>query len=377
MKRRLDVVGRIAPRDKIKEFGQMLSSAGMDLEPEYLLGALFVMSGLMSIIFAILIYQLPFTYVYLTSLTDMAVHVLRYIGISISTAEPIGGIIYVLLMFLLDAVISLILGPAVVFVSIYTIIILRIDNRRKKVEEVLPDFLMLAAANVRAGMTIDQAMWYAAKPEFGTLALEVELVARRVFAGEPFDNAIDLLAERLESKAVRRTVALIKQGMASGGEIANILERTGEESRNMQMIKKDIATSLLMYIIFIVFAAAVATPFLYAVSHQLLFNLEGIIAELPETNVSSITGGGSYGGVVGLATMFHFGDMPITADEFVLFAVFAIFVTSILASLVIGVIRQGSKVRGVRYIPFLMVVSYIIFIVSEAFLKEILGVMAM
>jgi flagellar protein FlaJ len=307
----------------------------------------------------------------------MAVHVLRYIGISISTAEPIGGIIYVLLMFLLDAVISLILGPAVVFVSIYTIIILRIDNRRKKVEEVLPDFLMLAAANVRAGMTIDQAMWYAAKPEFGTLALEVELVARRVFAGEPFDNAIDLLAERLESKAVRRTVALIKQGMASGGEIANILERTGEESRNMQMIKKDIATSLLMYIIFIVFAAAVATPFLYAVSHQLLFNLEGIIAELPETNVSSITGGGSYGGVVGLATMFHFGDMPITADEFVLFAVFAIFVTSILASLVIGVIRQGSKVRGVRYIPFLMVVSYIIFIVSEAFLKEILGVMAM
>ncbi|MCD6227559.1 type II secretion system F family protein [Candidatus Micrarchaeota archaeon] len=371
-----EVIGRLAPREYIKRFGNMLSSAGWDIAPQYLLGALIIASIIISLILTISLYNIPYTNHLLFITTKTIFDVGKTFGISIDLTTISGQTTFVGVMLAIDTIISFILGPLIIFLSIYTIIMLRIDSRRQKVEEVLPDFLLLASANVRAGMPIDQALWYAAKPEFGTLALEVELVARRVFAGQPFDQAIDLLAIRLESRSVHRAVALIKQGIASGGEIANILEKTGEEARKMHMVRKDISTSLLMYIIFIVFAAAVATPFLFSVSHQLLINLEGIVAKLPSTDMSSIGGGNiqSYGGLAGLSTMFHFGQMPITSDQFLFFAIFAIFATSILSSLIIGVIRFGSKVRGVRYIPFMLVVSYAVFVISEGILRELLKV---
>lgn len=368
-----EVVGRFVPREYIKRFGRMLASAGMEISPEHLMGALIIASIALSLIFAILLYNLEYTNHYLFVVTKMIFDILKGYGVNVDLTTLEGQTTFVTVMLLLDVIISLILGPAVIFLGMYTIIILRIDQRRQKVEEVLPDFLLLAAANVRAGMTIDQALWYAAKPEFGTLALEVELVARRVFAGQPFDQAIDLLAERLESRSVRRAVALIKQGIASGGEIAQVLERTGDEARKMHMIRKEIATSLLMYIIFITFAASVATPFLFAISHLLLVNLETIVVKLPSTDINSLgVNTQSYGGLVGLATIFHFGQMPITSDQFMLFAVFAILVTSIFSSLIIGVIRHGSKVRGIRYIPFMLTISYIVFILSEGILKTVL-----
>ena len=371
-----EVIGRLAPREYIKRFGNMLSSAGWDIAPQYLLGALIIASIIISLILTISLYNIPYTNHLLFITTKTIFDVGKTFGISIDLTTISGQTTFVGVMLAIDTIISFILGPLIIFLSIYTIIMLRIDSRRQKVEEVLPDFLLLASANVRAGMPIDQALWYAAKPEFGTLALEVELVARRVFAGQPFDQAIDLLAIRLESRSVHRAVALIKQGIASGGEIANILEKTGEEARKMHMVRKEISTSLLMYIIFIVFAAAVATPFLFSVSHQLLINLEGIVAKLPSTDMSSIGGGNiqSYGGLAGLSTMFHFGQMPITSDQFLFFAIFAIFATSILSSLIIGVIRFGSKVRGVRYIPFMLVVSYAVFVISEGILRELLKV---
>ena len=83
-----------------------------------------------------------------------------------------------------------------------------------------------------------------------------------------------MLSMRFDSKALRRSISLIKQGIASGGEMAQILERTAEDSRAMQILAKEIYASLLMYVIFIVFAAAIGTPFLFAVSTKLISILE-------------------------------------------------------------------------------------------------------
>ncbi len=372
-----EVIGRIAPRNYVKSFDKMLLKAGMDLSGSHLLGALIIAGIALSFLFVLLLYNLEYTHEMLVQITKAILQVLEKLNITIDYSTNEGQVIAGGLLFAMDVIISFICGLGIIFLGMYTIIVLRIDNRKSKVEEILPDFLLLASSNVRAGMTIDQALWYAAKPEFGTLSLEIEQVARRVFTGDPFDEAIDLLAVRLESKSVKRVISLIKQGIASGGEIASILEITGEEARKMQLIKKEIATSLLMYIIFIVFAAAIATPFLYSISHQLLLNLEGIAAELPQTDTSVMSGGGSYGGITNIATVFHFGTLPVSSNEFLLFALFAIFVTAILSSLIIGVIRHGSKVRGFKYIPFMIIVSYLVFVISEAVLEQILGVIAL
>ena len=63
-------------------------------------------------------------------------------------------------------------------------------NRKVKVEAVLADFLQLTSANVRAGMTIDKALWFAIRPRFGILAKEIEQVAKETMTGKPLEVAL-------------------------------------------------------------------------------------------------------------------------------------------------------------------------------------------
>ncbi|VVC01208.1 Type II secretion system (T2SS), protein F [uncultured archaeon] len=247
----------------------------------------------------------------------------------------------------------------------YLYLLLMADSRRKKVEEVLPGFLSLSAANVRAGMTIDQAMWYAAKPEFGILSAEVATVAKKSFGGVPFNTAIDYLAGRFDSKAIRRSVALIKQGLASGGQIADILERTAEDSRQMQLLQKEIAASLLMYELFIVFASVIGTPFLFAISGKLVSIMESLVARLPADAASS--GGGM------VASIALGGQPGVSSSDFMAFTIFSSVITAIFSSLIIGVIYRGSKREGVPYIPFIVGGTLVVYLLANALLSALLS----
>lgn len=230
----------------------------------------------------------------------------------------------------------------------------------------LPEFLSLSAANVRAGMTIDQAMWYAAKPEFGILSVEVATVAKKTFGGVPFNQAVDYLTERFSSKSLRRAVALIKQGIASGGQLADILERTAEDSQQMHILRKEISTSLLMYVIFIVFAGAIGAPFLFSISGRLIGILEGVFATLP-SQPSSYAAAGLQGAIA-------IPSKPsISSADFFLFAIMSSIITAVFSSFIIGVISKGSKKDGVPYIPFLVAVSLGVLLLMGALLESFLS----
>src|SRR3989338_6809383 len=66
----------------------------------------------------------------------------------------------------------------VVWASFYLLLDIKTYKRRQEIEDVLPDFLQLTASNIRAGMIIDKAMWYAVRPRFGILAREIEMAAK-------------------------------------------------------------------------------------------------------------------------------------------------------------------------------------------------------
>ncbi len=202
-------------------------------------------------------------------------------------------------------------------------------------------------------MTVDQALWQAAKPEFGLLSDEVEVVAKRTFGGVPFAEAIGHLTEAIDSKIVRRTVTLIKQGLASGSKIAIILERTAQDARDMQIIKQEISASLLMYVIFIVFAAAFGTPFLFGVSAKLVFMMEGVFSQIPDAEMQG-----------GFTSTFIQPQTPIVSSEqFTVFVMISLLITSISSSLLIGIIRKGNQREGIKYLPFILAVGCVIFFV--------------
>ncbi|VVB57607.1 Type II secretion system (T2SS), protein F [uncultured archaeon] len=347
-----ELVGRLFGRERIRRLGAFLHAGGYSISPESFAGIYLVASLLLSL------------------------------GLSISLAGwfPLKQALYrfSLLLFAplvgassafvptMAIVLSFVGSFALIGMLAYVVVRMAADSRRAKVEEILPDFLLLAAANVRAGMTVDQALWYAAKPEFGTLSTEVQVVAKRTFGGEPFDKAIDHLSEHFNSKFVRRTVTLIKQGLSSGGQIAEILERTAKDVRDMQIIKKDIAASLLMYIIFLVFAASVGAPFLFSVSAKLIALLEHVFAQIPDTSSVTVSSGMS----------FIQPQAPvITSEQFLLFVTVSTIVTAVCSALMIGIINKGNRMEGVRYIPPMLIASFVIFLIVSALLDTFLASM--
>lgn len=347
-----EMVGRLFSRVQIRKLGSLLESAGMGYAPEAFAGLVVTLCLLASVLSYILsIYFSP----------------LRGFLFSISFAIWSGATVtYMAFPLAVLAAVSVVIGAAVVCLVSYVSLMLMADSRRRRVEEVLPEFLSLSAANVRAGMTIDQAMWYAAKPEFGILSEEVSNVAKKTFGGVPFNQAIDYLPERFNSKSIKRSVALIKQGIASGGKLADILERTADDSQEMMILRKEISASLIMYIIFIVFAGAIGTPFLFAISGRLIAILENVFSTLPADPSSYAS--------AGLQTSVIVPSKPsISSADFFLFTMLCAIMTAVFSSLIIGVISKGSKKEGVPYIPFLVAASLVIFFLMSIALEGLLS----
>ncbi|MFA4982978.1 MAG: type II secretion system F family protein [Candidatus Micrarchaeia archaeon] len=347
-----EMIGRLFSRPQMRKLGSLLEASGTDFVPEAFAGFILIMCASLSILAYLLSVSIAPIRGFLFKLSS-------FISLDATVASP-------LFFTLIAIVFSIALAAGGVCLISYVALLLMADSRRRKVEDVLPDFLSLSASNVRAGMTIDQAMWYAAKPEFGILSVEVSIVAKKTFGGVPFNQSIDYLSERFNSKSIRRAVALIKQGMASGGQLADILEQTAEDSRNMEVLKKDISASLLMYVIFIVFAGAVGTPFLFAISGKLVAILEGVFATLP-TQSSNVAAVGSY------ATFAMPSKPAVSSSDFFLFTIFSCAMTAIFSSLIIGVISRGSKREGVPYIPFLLVASLVILYLMGFVLERMLS----
>ncbi len=340
-------VGRLFSRRRIRALGGFLDAAGMNIDPESFAGFFVVLTLLMMALATLLSLQVGFTRDY--------VYKMVY-----AVSPGAAGANFQMLALAIALAIFATLTLIVMIMLVYVILLLRIEDRKAKLEDVLPDFLTLAAANVRAGMNVDQALWYSSKPEFGLLSAEVELVAKRTLGGEPFNQALDRLASRFNSKILNRTIALIKQGMASGGQIAEIMERTAEDARNIKMIRKEIGASLVMYIIFIVFASCLGTPFLFAVSNRLISMLSSVFMQLPTMDQMPAIG------------FLKPSPPSITSGDFFLFTIAATVTTALFSSLIIGVIQRGEKKNGLKYIPFLIAGSIGMFLLISEFLSSFL-----
>ncbi len=338
-----DKFGRALSRPQIRGVETLLKSAGLAIKPEVFAGFFFSACIVLAIALSLFLFTIP-----------------QVRGAAGATASALSlprdpGILFILL-----SIASALLAIVCIFLLLYSYLSFLTESRRRLVDSVLPDFLVLASANIRAGMSMDQALWQAAKPEFGIFSNEVEASAKRTFAGEPFDSSLDTLASRFDSRLLKRTVSLIKQSMSTGGKTAEVLEETAKDARNMQIIGKEISSSLLMYVIFVVFAAVLGAPFLLAVSHNLLSVLSQVFARMPPTPPTQ-----------GFS-MLSLSKPPFTPDDFFLFSIGVIICTSLVSALIIGTIQKGSKWQGAKYIPFLIGFSLITFFAVKQALSGLL-----
>jgi Flp pilus assembly protein TadB len=334
-----ETVGRLFfTRSRVKKLDKQLNTAGIDIPVEGFAGYLALNIIVIGVVLAFALFM--------------------YKPVLLAVTGIIKSLFYIALPEILVFLLLLIFSLAFCYLSglafLSTYLILRTDDRRTKLENAMPDFLVLVASNLKAGMTLDQAMWYSAKPEFGLLADEVKRVIKSAFSGESLENALDRLKERFDSRLFTRTINLIKQASSTGGELTDVLERTAQDARNTLIMKKEISASLVLYEIFVLFAAVVGTPFLFSVATRLITVFEKISPQIP-------TGGGSSVGIFGYMNELTFSGPIITSQEFIMFSIPTIFITALFSSFIVSIIRTGSKGEGLKYFPFVLVASFIVY----------------
>ncbi len=255
---------------------------------------------------------------------------------------------------------------AIPYLLLYLFLLLKIDAREKEIEKNLPDFLQLASANIRAGMTIDQALWFAIREQYGILAKEMKQVAKENFSGTPLTEAFNRLKNKYRSKILKRAMVLIIEGLNSGGKMAEILERVAWDIQKTFTMRKEVAANVKMYEMFILFAVIIGAPALFGLSHYLLKMMTSLGANKLSAEASSVMGR------AGVISVVPTGKV-ISPETFFYFAISCITVTSLFSSFIISIISKGRAKEGIKMFPVILIVSLLCFLAVSKALNIILS----
>ncbi len=237
---------------------------------------------------------------------------------------------------------------------------LRLLKHTREIEEYLPDFLQLASVNISAGLPIDRALWFSVRNKFGVLAVEIEKIAKETVAGKELGEALVELSNKYNSNTLKESVNLINEGIRSGGELSELLNKISENIYETRLMKKEIAASVMTYAIFIGVGSVLAAPLLLALSTQLLNIVTDITANL------------DFDGGAGFQT-FSFNTDGISIFHFQLFSVLVIVLTALFSASIVNVIRKGNVKEGFKSIPLFIVVALTIYLFATLFFNRLLG----
>ncbi len=229
-------------------------------------------------------------------------------------------------------------------------------NRAKKVEEVLPDFLNLMAANIKAGATPFMAMMGAAKEDFGILSEEVENSIALSMGSESYEDIFNILTQRINSSILKRIVKILITGIKMGGNLSNLLQGASEEVIQMSVLKNELVTSVKSYMIFIALIIIAGLPFLLTVSSYFVETIQGLQSMVnPSEIVPSIA------------------SSSISVEFLNKLSYGVIITTSLFASILVGSVIDSSPVLGLKYfIPF-MLLSILLYMIASNVVPNIIG----
>lgn len=257
---------------------------------------------------------------------------------------------------LLSAVLCFLTTLILMYLHLYYLI----HDRVKRVDEVLPDFLLMVAAQMHAGLTPFAAFNAAARPEFGPLEKEIRNISARSVGTESFTDALLQLSDRLDSPVLRRTISFFENGLRSGGKLASLLETAAEEIRDLDELRKETVLNTRTYSVFLIFILVAGLPLLLAISTEFLTIFTNMQKQV---NTDSAKAMGSM-----LAP-----SLNLSPDFVSMMAVVIIVGTAMFVSIFLGVIGEGKVLFGLKYWPPLAFGAFMMYTVVKTFLHGFLS----
>jgi flagellar protein FlaJ len=250
-------------------------------------------------------------------------------------------------------------------VFMHSLLLVISDKIANFTDEILPDVLRLISANIRSGLTPDQALLLSARSEFGPLEKQIINSAKMSFSGKPIEEAIQTISTNINSRALKRSIELLVEGMARGGSLTNLLDGLSDDIRQTKILKKEVQAYVMMYAIFIFFAAGIGAPLLYGISSFLVEMMKQIGGNI---NVEQ--------GFTGGMKLMSFQDININVNFLILYSLSAIGITSLFGGILMGLIQEGSEKAGLKYVPILFLISVGIFFVVRIIVSRVFSFIA-
>ncbi len=229
------------------------------------------------------------------------------------------------------------------------------DSVAAKIEKVLPDMLLLMAANLRAGMIPENSFIASMKPEFGKLNYLLNKAAIETQAGKTFSEALLEMNEMTNSEFFRDSVRIIAEGIRSGAELHLILENLASNLLQNESIRNDMKAQVKSYSLFIFIAATLAGPLLYGVSSFLI----GILDQVGATTSSGTSPTNLPTGTLGLFSGFTLPHISVTLVIGI--SVLNVIITTASSALLGGILNTGKAKNGIKNIPIYVLIGLGIF----------------
>jgi len=267
------------------------------------------------------------------------------------------------IIFNVNFILIFVLSFFTVNITVYAWLSLNADGKAKFVESVLPDMLQLMSSNLRAGYTIDKALLLSARPEFGRFKDDINRVGKEVATGKEFGEALEILGSRVKSRKLEKTIKLINAGHQSGGELSDLLEQSASNLRQQKIIDERIKSSVLIYVIFIFTAIGFGAPVLFGLSSFLIDVMTDLFSKI---EIPTTTG-------TGLNLPLTFSKVLIEPSFVMQYTITSMIVTSIMGSLVLGLIAKGKEKEGLKFIPILICITLPLFFLVKFLISNLLS----
>jgi Flp pilus assembly protein TadB len=262
---------------------------------------------------------------------------------------------------------SFILGMiafALYWIIIYASLFFKIEYRKKRTLEVLPDFLSSVAMNIRAGMEPMSALYVSLRPDFDPITTEMMKIKSLAIGSKSIYEQLSYLKDKIDSEPLRRTISIIDRASRSGGELGRLLLSIADDLRDSIKIQKELETSTKGYVYFITFLTILGIPLLLSVS--------SVFIQATAKQSQQFTGG--FGGLMGGlgASIPIITTKSLSPDEIMLIFGILLLISSVSASLMLGVLWHGEVKQGLRYTIFFIPLTLIAFFIFRMSMFNIL-----
>ncbi|MFW5990719.1 MAG: type II secretion system F family protein [Candidatus Nanoarchaeia archaeon] len=312
-----------------------LLKAGINNEPYSFFGLMFYLCFGFSL-FIYLVYILPL----LQDVSPMLSGLVAFITIVLLTFALVG----------------------ITVLAIYFFLDIKIYQRTKQLEEVLPHFFEVLSSNLKGGLPFDKAMWGAIKPEFGILANEIGIAAKKVMTGHDIENALMEFSDKYDSPMLKRSIDLLVGELQEGGSVAPIIDKIIENFEKTKELKEEISASVLGYVIFISIVVMVIAPALFSLSKGLFEIIKSVVNVLA-------TSLGSSDNPIGM----DITEIKLDKEIFDTFSHVSLLIIAFFASLIVSIIERGNIKGGLKYIPLYIVSSQLLYLVLSKIIGSVFG----